>query len=133
MVYEDQGTEKVTYISNCKKFHEKLVGVEEETPPPGDAIPKQKKQVNLMNCQKVLSSRRKMTLYRFEVHVGGMTHAFDGPDRFLLWLQGEEDASADICAQEDPARGGMGSQEVTDFCQELSLPKLPGRWQKRTL
>ena len=101
---------------------------------PGDAIPKQKKLVNQMNCQNVPSSRRKMTLFRFEVRVGGITHAFGGPDHFLLWLQGEEDTSTDIWARGVPARGGTGSQEVADFfCQELRLAKLPGRWQKRTL
>ena len=97
VVYEDQGREKITHVSNCKKFHKRLVGVGDEAPPPGDSIPKQKKWVNLMNCQNVPSSRRKMTLWHFKVRVWGMIHAFDGPDRFLLWLQKEEDTSADIC------------------------------------
>ena len=33
VVYEDQRREKITHISNCKKFHEKLVRVGEEAPP----------------------------------------------------------------------------------------------------
>ena len=66
-----------------------------------------------------------MTLCHFEVCVGGMTHAFDDPDRFLLWLQGEDYTSADICTRGVPVSGGVGSQEVTDFfCQELRLAKL---------
>ena len=100
VVYEDQETEKITHTSNCKKFHEKLARVEEEAPPPGDAIHKQKKRVNQMHHQNKSSSRRRMTLFHFEDRVGGKTHAFDGPDRFLHWLQGEEDTSANICVEE---------------------------------
>ena len=99
----------MTHVSNCKKFHESLVGVGDEAPPPGDAIPKQKKQVSQMNCQNAPRSQHMMTLCCFEVRVGGMTHAFDGPDWFLLWLQGEEDTSADIFVREVPARGGTES------------------------
>ena len=134
VVYKDQKKEKITHISNCKKFHKKFARVEEQQQPPGDKIPKQKKRVNQMNHQNTSSSRRKMTLCCFEVSVRGKTHAFDGTDRFLHWLQGEEDTSANLCVRGVAARGATGSQEVTDFfCQELRLPKLPRRWQKRTL
>ena len=106
----------------------------DEALPPGDAMPKKKKQVIQLNCQNEPNSRRKMSLCRFEVRVGGMTHDFDDPDRFLQCLQGEEDTSADIYVRGVPARGGAGSQGVTDFfCQELRLVRLPGRWQKRAL
>ena len=134
VVYDDQEKEKITHVSNCKKFQERLVGVGDEAPPPGDAIPKQKKPVNQMNSQNVPSSGNKMTLCHFEVRVRGMTHAFDGPSRFLLWLQGEEDTSANICVQGVRARGEAGSQEVTDFFfKDLRMAPLPGRWQRRTL
>ena len=61
VVYDDQGREKIPHVdlSNCKKFHKRLVGGE-------------MKWVNQMNCQNAPSSRRKMTLCRFEVCVGGM-------------------------------------------------------------
>ena len=53
---------------------------------------------------------------------------------FSFGCRGKEDTSADICVRGVPAKGRTGSQEVTDFfTQELRLPKLAGKWQKRTL
>ena len=70
----------------------------------------------------------------FQVRVRDRTHSFREPGHFLQWLQGEEETSADVCVRGVPARGGAGSQEVTDFIfKELRLAKLPGRWQKRAL
>ena len=44
VIYNDQGREKITHMSNCKKFQERLVGMRTQAPPPGDAIPKQKNE-----------------------------------------------------------------------------------------
>ena len=61
-------------------------------------------------------------------------HGFRDPGHFLQWLQGEEETSADVCVRGVPARGGAGSQEVTDFVfKELRLARLRGRLQKRAL
>ena len=116
VIYNDQGREKITHVSNCKKFQGRLVVAGIQAPPLGDAIPKQKKCVNQMNLP---SSRHKMTLCHFEVCVGGITHVFDSPHCFHLWLQGDEDTST--------ARGEVVSQEVADFFfKELRLVPLPG-------
>ena len=37
VIYLDEGREKITHISNCKKFQEKIVSAGKEAPPPGDA------------------------------------------------------------------------------------------------
>ena len=86
-----------------------------------------------MNCQKPSSNRSKMSLSLSRSALG-TGHSFCEPDHFLQWLQGEEETSADVCVRGVPARGGTGSQEVTDFVfKELRMAKLPGRWQKRDL
>ena len=102
--------------------------------PPSGVMPEAKKRAVRVNCQKPSSNRSKMSLSCFEVHVGDRTHSFYEPGHFLHWLQGEEETSAEVCVQGVPARGGTGSQEVTDFVfKELRMAKLPGRWQKRAL
>ena len=129
-----KGEQKITHISNCKRFYDRLVGVGGETPSPGDVISEAKRPVVRLNYQSLSSSRRKMSLCRFEVRVGDIMHDFHDPDRFLQLLQGEEEASTVVCVRGVPARGGTGSQDVTDFFYKgLRLARLPGRWQKRVL
>ena len=134
VTYDDQGREKITHISNCKRFYDRLVGVGGETPLPGGAMPEAKRQVVQLNCQRPSSSRHKKSLCRFEVRVGDMTHDFHDLDHFLQWLQVEEETSIVVCIRGVPAQEGLGSQDVTDFFyKELRLVRLLGRWQKRTL
>ena len=122
VIYLDEGREKITHISNCKKF-QKIVSTGKEAPPPGDAIPKQKKSVNWMKGHNAPSRCSRMTLCRFEVHFWGMTHSFDGPDHFLLWHQDQENVSNnDVYLRGVTARGEAGNQEVTTFFRkELRL------------
>ena len=56
VIYNDQGKEKITHVSNCKKFQERLVCAGNKAPPPGDAIPKPNKRVNRMKCRNAPSS-----------------------------------------------------------------------------
>ena len=132
VTYENQRRKKIIHISNCKRYCDQLVEVGGETMPPSDVMPEAKKRAVRVNCQKPSSNRSKMSLSCFEVHVGDRTHSFYEPGHFFHWLQGEEETSAEVCVRGVPARGGTGSQEVTDFVfKELRMAKLPGRWQKR--
>ena len=117
------------HISHCKRFQEKTVNVGKETPPPGDAIPKQKKGINRMKLHNTPSC------CRFEVRFGGLTHPFNDPDCFLLWLQDRGDASNDdVYLQAVLTRVEVGSQEVTTFFRkELRLAPPLVHWQRRTL
>ena len=49
VIYLDEGREKITHISHCERFHEKIVNMGKEAPPTDDAMPKQKKSINRMN------------------------------------------------------------------------------------
>ena len=90
-----------------------------------------KRSVNRMKGHNALSRCPRMTLCRFE----GVTCSFYGPDCFLLWLQEQEDASNDdVYLRGVPARGEVGSQEVTTFFRkELRLAPTLVLWQRGTL
>ena len=135
VIYLDERREKITHISHCKRFQEKIVKEGKEAPPPGDAIPKQKKSINWMKGRNAPSCGPRMTLCHFEVCFGDVTHSFNDPDRFLLWLQDRGDASNDdVSLRGVLARGEAGSQEVTTFFRkELKLAPTLVRWQRRTL
>ena len=123
------------HISHCKKFQEKIVNTRKEAPPPGDAIPKQKKSINRMKSHNAPSHCPRMTLCHFEVHFGDVTCSFNGPHRFHLWLQNQGHASNDdINLRGVLAQGEAGSQEVTTFFRkELRLAPTLVSWQRRTL
>ena len=44
VTYDDQGREKITHISNCKRYYDRWVGVGGETPPLNDIMPDAKKR-----------------------------------------------------------------------------------------
>ena len=135
VIYLDEGRKKIMHASNCKKFQEKIVTVGKEAPPPGDAIPKQKKSVNWIKGHNAPSHCPRMTVCCFEVCFRDVTRSFVGPDLFLLWLQDQEDASNDdVYLRGVPARGEVGSQEVTTFFRKLlRLAPTLVHWQQRTL
>ena len=93
VTYLDEGRKNITHISHCKKFQEKIVPAKKEAPPAADAIPKRKKIINQMKGHNAPSCFLRMTLCSFEVRLGGETHSFDDPGRFLLWLQDRGDVS----------------------------------------
>ena len=135
IIYLDEGREKITHISHCKRFQEKIVHVGKEAPPTVDTIPKRKKRINQMKGHNTPNCCPRMTLCRFEVCFGGETHSFDDPGHFLLRLQDRGDVSnEDVNLRGVFARGEEGSQEVTAFFRkELRLASTLVRWQQRTL
>ena len=123
VIYLDEGREKVTHISHCRKFQEKIVPAKKEAPPTADVIHKQKRRISHMKGHNTSSCCPRMTLCCFEVRFGGETYSFDDPGRFLLWLQDRGDVSnEDVYLRGVLARGEEGSPEVTTFFRkELSL------------
>ena len=52
VIYLDEGREKITHISHCKRFQEKIVIAGKEALPTDDVIPKQKNSINRMKGHK---------------------------------------------------------------------------------